>query len=365
MQPPLSRPRILALFPDFDERIVGGVQASGRAAWEALSRGESGAGARLLLYRAEAGDAPTPERPGTVLANSRLRAAWAASRLGEDAELIFFWHLRLLRLRPFIRSQMARSVVFLHGIESWRRFSWLQRRLLSRTDLFLSNSHHTWREFLKFNPEFADKSQRTVALGLGRPSAVHLQPDAEPAVLMLSRLAKSEDYKGHREMIAAWPLVRTRIPSARLWIAGDGSLRPELEKLARSGAASDAIRFWGRVSEETKEDLIGRSRCLALPSRGEGFGLVYLEAMRLGRPCLVGDADAGREVVRPPEAGLAVDPSLPEALAEAVVRLITPGSEWDRWSLQARQLYESRYTAAHFQRRLLDALELPGGGRTP
>jgi glycosyltransferase involved in cell wall biosynthesis len=93
-----------------------------------------------------------------------------------------------------------------------------------------------------------------------------------------------------------------------------------------------------------------------MPSRGEGFGLVYLEAMRQGRPCLVGDSDGGREVVNPPEAGLAVDPGDPLQLAAAVTRLLTPGPEWDRWSLQARRRYEDGFTAQHFRQRLNEAL---------
>src|SRR6185369_351165 len=95
----------------------------------------------------------------------------------------------------------------------------------------------------------------------------------------------------------------------------------------------------------------------ALPiCRSEGFGLVYLEAMRAGRPCLVSTLDAGREVVNPPEAGLAADPADRQALAAALCRLITPGAEWDRWSEQARLRYEGQFTARHFQERLVKAV---------
>jgi len=93
-----------------------------------------------------------------------------------------------------------------------------------------------------------------------------------------------------------------------------------------------------------------------MPSRGEGFGLVYLEAMRLGRPCLVSTSDAGRETINPPEAGLAVNPDKPQAVARAICRLLTPGDEWQRWSEQARARYESHFTAQQFQNRLREAL---------
>ena len=93
-----------------------------------------------------------------------------------------------------------------------------------------------------------------------------------------------------------------------------------------------------------------------MPSRGEGFGLVYLEAMRMGRPCLVSNVDAGREVVNPPEAGVAVDPDNTGEVADAIIRLLSPGPRWNEWSAQARARYEAQFTAAHFHCRLIHAL---------
>jgi len=93
-----------------------------------------------------------------------------------------------------------------------------------------------------------------------------------------------------------------------------------------------------------------------MPSQGDGFGLVYLEAMRMGRPCLVSNLDAGREVVNPPEGGLAVDPHAPNDIAEAMQSLLSQGAEWDRWSALARARYESRFTGDHFRQRLTSVL---------
>jgi phosphatidylinositol alpha-1,6-mannosyltransferase len=245
------------------------------------------------------------------------------------------------------------------GIEAWRRHDPLTRLLLPRVNTFLSISDHTWSRFLEYYPHLASKDHRTVYLGLDVPAdTLPREPVEPPAVFIISRLARGENYKGHRELIDAWPLLLQRIPNAQLWIAGDGDLRPELERMVAERGLEQHIQFFGRVSEEQKQDLLVRCRCFAMPSRGEGFGLVYLEAMRLGRPCLVSDCDAGREVVNPPEAGLAVDPGDRQALAVALDRLLTPGAEWDRWSLQARQRYEQRFTAQHFQERLIKALEL-------
>jgi glycosyltransferase involved in cell wall biosynthesis len=97
-----------------------------------------------------------------------------------------------------------------------------------------------------------------------------------------------------------------------------------------------------------------------MPGHSEGFGLVYIEAMRQGRPCLVSMLDAGREIVRPPEAGLAVDPENRDELVDGLCRLLLPTNEWDQWSRQARQRYEEVFTAAHFQSRLETALVSAG-----
>jgi phosphatidylinositol alpha-1,6-mannosyltransferase len=255
-------------------------------------------------------------------------------------------------LAPLVADTTARVVVFLHGIEAWRAQDSMTRWAMAKVNLFLSNSDHTWERFVAFNPAFRDAAHATVHLGAGE-RASHNPPAPTPVALMLGRMLRSEDYKGHRQMIEAWPRVLERVPGAELWIAGDGDLRETLEQLARGYTG---VRFFGQISEEQKQDLLARCRCFAMPSRGEGFGLVYLEAMRMGRPCLVGDRDGGREVVNPPEAGLAVDPDDPMQLAAAIARLLTPGPEWDRWSQQARRRYEGGFTAQHFRQRLNEAL---------
>jgi phosphatidylinositol alpha-1,6-mannosyltransferase len=173
---------------------------------------------------------------------------------------------------------------------------------------------------------------------------------------MIGRMARSEQYKGHASIIEAWPRVLRQKPDAELWIVGEGDLRSELQERSRHTGAGQRIRFFGTVSEEQKRDLLQRSRCLALPSRGEGFGLVYVEAMAQGRPCLVSTADAGREVVNPPDAGLSADPDDPEVICSALCRLLTEGEEWDRWSANAILRYRRHYTEQAFQTRLLAAL---------
>jgi phosphatidyl-myo-inositol dimannoside synthase len=339
---------VLGLFPTFQNGRVGGIEESGRLGWNSITAIANG---ELISYSNLEASEFGAKYP------TRLRTILDVLKISSQPHTVLVWHVGLLKLVPFIRQHPAKVFLFLHGIETWKQPDWLTRRLLKRVDVFLTNSEFTWLKFLDYNLSFQQSQHIRVSLGIGDTSElVEVPRDSPPAALMLSRLATTEDYKGHREVIDAWPMVLKTIPSAELWIAGDGDLRARLERQAEALGLKNAIKFRGKVSEEQKQELLHRCRCLVMPSRGEGFGLVYLEAMRVGRPCLVSTLDAGREVVNPPEAGLAADPHNRDAVAKAICRLIDDGPEWQQWSEQARRRYERNYTAKHFQDRLVAAL---------
>jgi glycosyltransferase involved in cell wall biosynthesis len=348
---------LLGLFPSFE--TVGGVQASGGVAWRGIMRSTDAAfGERYLVsYEPDGVQAGLASDRRKLVVSSRIGAAVAAIRHRWPVKLVLVWHLDLLKYLVLLRPSGARTVLFLHGIEAWRRPTAAVRMLLPRVDLFLANSDHTWARFASRVPTCVHRPHRTVHLGIGQPVRCDVaDPSGTPIALMVGRLARAEDYKGHREVIAAWPYVAQRVPGAELWIVGDGDLRGDLEAAARQRDLGNLVRFMGTLPESAKEDALIRSRCLLMPSLAEGFGLVYLEAMRLGRPCLVSTVDAGREVVDPPEAGLAADPGEPGQVVDAICRLLTPGAEWDGWSHRARHRYEQHFTAAHFESRLVTAL---------
>lgn len=354
---------MIGLFSGLDP-TTGGIAVCGRSAWQGVIGRTSASD--LICYGpvGPRGSLPLPGR--VVEASSRYRLVGKLLARTWPADVCVVWHVGLLKLLPFLRGFRGKVVVALHGIDAWRPVGRLTRRLLDRVDLFLSISDHTWERFLTFAPWLSAARHQTLHLGWGEPLAGRTPTPADvPAAVIVARLAKAEDYKGHRELIAVWQRVRERLSGARLDIVGDGDLRPELERLAAGLRVQDGVRFHGRVDEGRKAELLAQSRCLAMPSRGEGFGLVYLEAMRLGRPCLVSDCDAGHEVVNPPECGLAVNPDDPNALAGALVRLLTPGRGWDGWSAAARRRYEAEFTEAAFHGRLRAALGTVVPGAAP
>ena len=336
---------LVGLFPPLSPTDVGGVQESGRIARDGLRERFQEAFVPLCVRGRKT------HTPSSSETKSPLKAARAARALHPAQILV--WHIGMLKLLPLIGSK-ARITLFMHGIEVWKDQSPLLRRLTNRVDLFLSNSDYTWERFLTHRPDLTGASHQTVHLGIGSPEPARSEA-RDPAALMIGRLPRTEDYKGHRQIIRAWKSVTGAIDSARLDIAGEGDLKSDLMGLAREVGVSSKVRFLGHIAEQDKINLLRRGRALVMPSQNEGFGLVYLEAMRHGTPCLVGENDAGREVVGA-GAGISVDPDDAEKLTAALVQLLSPGPEWTGRSQAARSRYEKYFTASHFVGRLSNAL---------
>ncbi len=337
------------LVPGLEPR-QGGVQVS---AIDALT----GAGNRRFRSVVFGADPLNCAQEGSVISKSRLALLGGMLSQRWTPDIAVCWHLSMLKLLPFARGFCGKVVVFLHGIEAWRRQPPALLRKLQRVDLFLSNSDFTWHEFLKYVPQVEHTQHITTPLGFGEATSEIISLPATPSILMIARMNRAEDYKGHREIIEAWPQVLKSIPNARLDIVGEGNLRRELEQMVAERAITKNVVFHGRVDESTKANLLRSCTAFAMPSRGEGFGIVYLEAMRFGRPCLVSDCDAGREVVNPPEAGLQVNVRDHQAVVSALEQLLGDQRKWSEWSARAKARYEENYTVTAYRQRLFQAID--------
>jgi glycosyltransferase involved in cell wall biosynthesis len=137
-----------------------------------------------------------------------------------------------------------------------------------------------------------------------------------PHLLCVGRLIP---IKGHIVLLRAFAEARKAVPGLTLDIAGRGPLEPALKALARELGVFDAVRFLGYVSPI--QEAIERSAVIVVPSMGEGFGMVALEAMERSRPVIAAAIGGLGELVEHEETGLLVAPGEAEPLAAAIVRL--------------------------------------------
>ncbi len=142
-------------------------------------------------------------------------------------------------------------------------------------------------------------------------------PPGAPRLLCVGRLVP---VKGHATLLRAFADVRAALPEATLDVVGDGPLRGELEQLAGSLGLERAVRFHGRV--EPVGPLYESAQAVVVPSLGEGFGMVALEAAERGRAVVASAVGGLPEVVRDGVTGLLVPAGDAPALAAALTALL-------------------------------------------
>ena len=108
----------------------------------------------------------------------------------------------------------------------------------------------------------------------------------QPILLTVGRLHGGERYKGHDRILRALPDLTAEFSEIIYVVAGDGDDRARLERLACRVGVHRHVRFLGRVEDDDLADLYRAADLFVLPSTGEGFGIVFLEAMASGTRAL-------------------------------------------------------------------------------
>ncbi len=250
-------------------------------------------------------------------------------RLGRRADVLICGHLHLL---PIARAAQVfnprlRYYLVAHGIEVWRPYTLLERAALRGAHRILCISEYTRRSMLRFLPELPADRLLVVPntydpfFAPALNDRVSQAPFASPRILTVSRLSSADTYKGVDTLIEAMPLVRREFPLARLRIVGQGDDQPRLAALTQRLGAGFAVDFLGPISDEALRAEYAACDVFALPSRKEGFGLVFLEAMTYGKPCLGARAGGTPEVITDATGQLAEYANIPD-LAAAVADLV-------------------------------------------
>jgi phosphatidylinositol alpha-1,6-mannosyltransferase len=346
----------------------GGVQRLGRDAVDALA-GPSAEPVDVWSFR----DAMVPpEYSMPVSAHVRLAAgsklklgSWAIDRARRrcDDTRVIVMHAHVAPIAIPLLLRGARATMFLLGVEVWRPLTSGERFVADRSERLIAISHHTADRFTQANPAFKGRSIDVCHLGItgeARPSLPELAVanDANDTALMVSRMSSEDAYKGHERLIRAWPSVKARVPHAKLVLVGEGDDRRRLEAVAAELGVADAVRFAGFVTDDELAAWYRRCTFFVLPSDGEGFGLVFLEAMRAGKAC-IGGPGAPAEIVEDGVTGLIVPSGDDEALVGALSRLFLDDELRDRLGRHGQARFRQTFTARDFADRLRHLIRLP------
>lgn len=280
-----------------------------------------------------------------------VAAAVRRAAAGDPRMTVITNHLHLAPAALAFAARGASLVTILHGIEAWKPLTWIQRAALDRSERLVAVSEFSRERFRAVNPHFTNRRVDVCHLGLTAVPASDAASDPVPSALIVGRMAADERYKGHDLLLDIWPEVAADVPGAVLRIVGDGDDRPRLEQKAVALNLGDQIVFLGRMSDERLAREYQRCTAVVMPSRGEGFGLVFIEAMRAARAC-IGCRGSASEIIVDGETGLVLEPDDRAELRHAVVRLLSDRSETSAMGVLGRARFLQQFTEDHFRSRL-------------
>lgn len=253
---------------------------------------------------------------------------------------------------PLWRRQYA---LWLHGWEIWEGHPVKYVRAIERASILLANSAYTVERGKQIT-----QGKRVVICPLGTPTdeePLQVGPSFGPPTVMLMGRADELFAKGHDILITIWPDVVAAVPDARLIIVGGGPALEKVRNLAFASSARNAIEIAGFVPDEQIDAYWQRATIFAMPGFAEGFGLVYVDAMRHGLPVIASTEDGGQEVNRHGVTGFNVPRSNRSALTDAIVYLLRDRDTAFRLGLAGHELWRGQYRRTDFERRLLIALD--------
>lgn len=219
-----------------------------------------------------------------------------------------------------------------HGIEAWDINKPALRTALHHADRILAVSRYTGDRLIQeqgldpkkvvvlpntFDSDRFQISEKPIHL----LKKYQLQPD-QPIILTVCRLAPQERYKGYDQVFAALPLIRQAIPNVHYMIVGQGSDRSRIEQLISDLNLQNCVTLAGFVPDQELCDYYNLCDVFAMPSKREGFGIVYLEAMACGKPVLGGNQDGSIDALCQGKLGALVDPEDISTIAATLIQIL-------------------------------------------
>lgn len=281
--------------------------------------------------------------------------------------LIISTHINLLNFYIFVYPLFKiKYTLIMHGIEIWNP-NLLKKIILKNAKFLCSNSEYTAsrvksqvplnnRIFILSPPvdekKFFPDNKDSDLLG------IYGLLDKK-VILTVCRLDAKEQYKGYDRVIEALPLVLAKLPQLKYLIIGKGDDVPRIERLIKIMNLENNVIICGSVCGEELNKFYNLCDVFIMPSKREGFGIVFIEALACGKPVIAGNKDGSREALLDGELGILVDPDNTDEIAEAIIRILrkeVPERILDGEYLRRKVIQE--YGSDRFKERIGKVLEL-------
>jgi len=262
-------------------------------------------------------------------------------------------HINLLPILIIMKILKPNLNVFLaaHGIEAWKEFNFIKRLFLNKI-IIMPVSNYTKNMMIKLN----NLSENNFKL-LFNCIDMNIKTDFDNIynnnnfnILSVTRLDKNDNYKGIDCMIKTIPLLIKTIPNLKYTIIGKGDDKERLEQLTKDLNVEKYIDFKGFV--EYIEPYYQYCDVFTLPSKGEGFGIVYIEAMKYKKPCIACDEGGQTDVVLHNKTGFLCDYNNVECLQNSIIKLYKDNKKRELFGQNGYYHLVENFTFDKFKERL-------------
>lgn len=253
--------------------------------------------------------------------------------VGIKSKVVVISHINLSLPAYLIKifSPQTKVILLAHGIEVWKPLSGIKRKLIRSADMVVVVSNFTKKKILQHHPvkkilvinncldpylpdPVDSRIEMRKKIGISEGALV---------LMTLSRLSSSEQNKNYDNILASVRKLKQEVPSIKYMFVGkyDSKEKERLDQLIFDLGLKDDVIFTGFVPDEELAHYYGMADIYVMPSRKEGFGISFIEAMYYGLPVIGGNADGSTDALLNGQLGLMVDPGRPDELTSAIAKV--------------------------------------------
>lgn len=266
---------------------------------------------------------------------NKVRFALETIRAGRKADLIILTHvnLALIGWAIYLLNPKCRIWLIAHGIEVWRPLKLWKKTIWKIADRIICVSRYTRNKVSALLDANADRCLVlnnildpfiTLPVLFDKPESLlkRYQLNADhKIVLTLTRIAATEQFKGYEQVIKAISRIKDSIPEIKYLLAGpcDAPEKVRIQQLIKDHGLEKNFILTDFIKESELADHFLLADLFVLPSKKEGFGIVFIEAMAFGLPVICGNVDGSTDAVRNEAMGTAIDPDNINELEQAIL----------------------------------------------
>jgi phosphatidylinositol alpha-1,6-mannosyltransferase len=264
----------------------------------------------------------------------RFLFAIKALKLAITSDLVILSHINMAVIGVALKLLNPKCQVWLiaHGIEVWRPLSSMRHWFLKRCDKIVCVSNFTKDEMIRRHQIDITKCEvlNNAVDSFMIPPTTFIKPQyllarynltVDDVILFtLTRLAATEQYKGYEQVIKVIANLKVKIPTIKYVLSGpyDDIEEARIKQLIAKNGVEKQVILTGFLNEKELPDHFILADLFILPSKKEGFGIVFIEALACGLPVICGNIDGSMDAIRNGDLGKAINP---DDLAEIATTL--------------------------------------------